>query len=308
MDSDGRRADGEYFLQRGTYLASARLTLQHYLHCERQGFLIHPDIVSSLQLNDQGTQKLAHPNSDEPLRILDFGTGNGVWALSVASQFTNLSRRVEVTGLDISDGQFPPKQIWPDNLTFGTLSVFDDVPNEYLGKFDLVHIRLLLPAFMARPGRYDLAISNLTKMLKKAGWMQWQEFGTPGFKEVVFDSGSPGGMRLSEHVPPVSRWLQKYLGMWTNNPWIDDLDRFLAEQGELLDVKLLWPESRKYLMRTETELMQCVWDEGQEGLLKISGTEEQRIELLEEYEELREKVSEGSLFTYVVVIGVGRKA
>jgi len=54
-----------------------------------------------------------------------------------------------------------------------TWNVFDDVPGDLVGKYDFVHVRLLV--LVIEPGKHGLVIRNLYKLLKPGGYLQWDE-------------------------------------------------------------------------------------------------------------------------------------
>jgi hypothetical protein len=60
-------------------------------------------------------------------------------ALMFAKQYPN----AHVTALDISADQYPPVWSRPRNTTFGLWNIFDDVPEIYVGRFDVVHVRAI---------------------------------------------------------------------------------------------------------------------------------------------------------------------
>ncbi|KAI5275195.1 hypothetical protein E4T47_01714 [Aureobasidium subglaciale] len=98
------------------------------------------------------------PVGDHPQRILDVGSGSGIWAMQAADQYPS----AEVIGFDIS----PVQPSWvPPNLAFE----IDDLEKDWLwqaSSFDLVHCRFMFmsisdwPSMLAqahhtlRPGGY----------------------------------------------------------------------------------------------------------------------------------------------------------
>lgn len=80
------------------------------------------------------------PIRDNPQNILDVGTGNGIWAIEVADRYPS----AVVRGVDL----YPPPETWiPPNCKLEV----DDMLKPWMlkeeGKFDLIHLRLLVGAF-----------------------------------------------------------------------------------------------------------------------------------------------------------------
>ncbi|KDN68531.1 putative UMTA [Colletotrichum sublineola] len=99
------------------------------------------------------------PIGDDPQRVLDVGTGTGIWAIDFADQFPN----AEVIGTDIS----PIQPGWvPANLRF----VIDDFLLEWMypeNHFDFVHLRQL---YGSVPDWVDL-YKKAYYTLKPGGWI-----------------------------------------------------------------------------------------------------------------------------------------
>jgi hypothetical protein len=62
-----------------------------------------------------------------------------IWLLELAPQ---LPSTVLLDGFDISDNLFPHQSLLPDNLRFGVMDSFGDVPEDLIRKYDVVHLRL----------------------------------------------------------------------------------------------------------------------------------------------------------------------
>ena len=61
----------------------------------------------------------------------------------------DLSRKlpawVTLHGFDLKTDLLPRSELMPSNLSFHHLSVFEPVPEQYTGKYDVVHIRFFTP-------------------------------------------------------------------------------------------------------------------------------------------------------------------
>ncbi|KAK5016777.1 hypothetical protein LTR16_003075 [Cryomyces antarcticus] len=89
------------------------------------------------------------PIAQDPQKILDLGTGTGIWAMQMADLYPS----AEVIGTDISPVQ--PKWV-PPNLQFEV----DDLEEEWLYKpnsFDFIHVRFMFLAIKDYPAMLEQA-------------------------------------------------------------------------------------------------------------------------------------------------------
>ncbi|KAH8164582.1 hypothetical protein CIB48_g3668 [Xylaria polymorpha] len=139
--------------------ASTRLTAQYYLWKSLLGFLLHPDI----------------PISRDGLKIADVATGNGIWLHDLAD---NTPSSTELHGFDISLDQVGPKPWLPANIHMHIWNIFEEPPPQFLGYFDIVHVRLL--TVVVKNNDPCPILKNLAKLLKPGGYLQWDEVDTIG--------------------------------------------------------------------------------------------------------------------------------
>ena len=66
---------------------------------------------------------------------------SGIWLLDLAS---HLPPSAQLDGFDIDLGQCPPKPWLPPNVSLHSLDVFDPVPEDLVGKYDVIHIQLFV--------------------------------------------------------------------------------------------------------------------------------------------------------------------
>jgi len=115
-----------------------------------------------------------------PRKILDIGTGTGVWALEMAQKFP----RASVTGIDLSPTQHKntlPNVIW----------LVDDANNEDWGSkpYDYIHTRMMMGCF----DDFRDIIKRSYDNLQPGGWMESQEL----YPSVLCDDGT---MDKSKHA------------------------------------------------------------------------------------------------------------
>ena len=104
--------------------------------------------------------------------------------------------------------------------------MFDDVPEQMIGVYDIVHVRLLVLVVQKSDPRKVLR--NLIHMLKPGGYIQWDELNYPCTH--VRNSSS------SSHTPALHE-LRKMVYSRGRNDWTLQLPDFFVEEG-LLDVKM----------------------------------------------------------------------
>ncbi|KAF2256816.1 S-adenosyl-L-methionine-dependent methyltransferase [Trematosphaeria pertusa] len=140
-----------YILDR-SHLAACRLNLQHFLWGETFRFTIHPSITLP-----------AKP------AIADVACGTGLWLIDAAAQHPE----ARLHGFDIDLSQAPHPSWLPPNVKLSEWNIFDDIPDEWIGKFDLVHVRLLLLVFSGIDPKPF--IEKLYRLLRPGGYLQWDE-------------------------------------------------------------------------------------------------------------------------------------
>jgi hypothetical protein len=88
---------------------------------------------------------------------------NRNWLLDVAGDYPD----AKFTGFDISSDQFPIRESLPSHVNFvGGFDIYEDVPEAYVGKFNVVHARLLFGA--VRKNDPLPILRNFVKMLSQS--------------------------------------------------------------------------------------------------------------------------------------------
>ncbi|KAJ9665077.1 hypothetical protein H2201_004737 [Coniosporium apollinis] len=108
----------------------------------------------------------AAPLPDNVQRVLDFGTGTGIWAID----FADAHPSAQVLGIDLSPIQ--PSYV-PPNCTFE----IDDCeePWTFSQKFDYIHGRMMIGAF----GDWPNVFKNVYEHLKPGGYFEMQDTNFP---------------------------------------------------------------------------------------------------------------------------------
>jgi len=124
------------------------LAIQHEYLVKLFGFLIHPTITLS-------------PTASS-LHVADIATGTGIFLSDVAKQVPAAS---QLHAFDISDAQFPTSDNKPDNIDFHVHDVREPFPDDLIGRFDLVCIRLVVVGLLGDD--WDKAVANVVSLLSR---------------------------------------------------------------------------------------------------------------------------------------------
>jgi SAM-dependent methyltransferase len=128
------------------------------------------------------------PLSSQPQRILDVGTGTGIWAIEMGERFPTAI----VIGTDLS----PIQPNWvPSNVKFYVDDAEADWPTSHSEKYDLVHGRALCGGISDWPRFYTQAYESL----KPGGWMEMQD-------HECWINSDDGGM---ERAPGCADWIRE---------------------------------------------------------------------------------------------------
>lgn len=112
------------------------------------------------------------PHAQMPnLKVADVCCGTGVWLLSLISS-KKLHPTTEFHGFDINLSNLPPAP-WMPGIVQHMYNVFDEPPTELWSKFDIVNVSLACT--FVNDKLIDNVLSNILKLVKPGGWLQWIE-------------------------------------------------------------------------------------------------------------------------------------
>ncbi|UKZ82566.1 hypothetical protein TrVFT333_010358 [Trichoderma virens FT-333] len=120
------------------------------------------DMLHTMMLEATDGKLFYAPIGDYPQKIIDLGTGTGIWAMEMGDRYIG----AEVLGLDLS----PIQPTWvPPNVTF----LIDDVEAEWLNgdDWDFVHLRNMIPVMKSPVGLLKQAYDHM----KPGGWVELQD-------------------------------------------------------------------------------------------------------------------------------------
>lgn len=139
---------------------TARLDEQHVMLRKITGGQLVPDDIA------------AHLATIPSPRIADVGTGTAAWLIDMGS---HLPTTTALAGFDIADDTFPAAESRPANLSLHMHSATQPFPEEHVGRYDLVHARLLV--YGLKKGEWEVVARNMYALLKPGGWLLWGETG-----------------------------------------------------------------------------------------------------------------------------------
>ncbi|KAB8297397.1 hypothetical protein EYC80_002740 [Monilinia laxa] len=115
---------------------------------------------------------ILHPNiaKHDRMRIADIGTGTAIWLRDLSGI---LPETCQLHGFDISDIMFPNRAAIPANITLCEHNLLDAFPEEFLGKYDVVNVRLMIVALSF--DQWEPAVRNLITLLRPGGHLQWAD-------------------------------------------------------------------------------------------------------------------------------------
>ncbi len=146
------------------------------------------DLLHHLFTMVLGGELYTAPLPTEPQRVLDVGTGTGIWAIEMADRFPTAT----VVGTDLSPIQ--PGFV-PPNVQF----YIDDAESDWIfrdfEKFDFIHGRALCGGIADWPRLYAQAYDHL----EPGGWMEMQD-------HECWINSDDGGM---ERAPGCTEWIHE---------------------------------------------------------------------------------------------------
>ncbi|MCJ1303443.1 hypothetical protein MMC08_006253 [Hypocenomyce scalaris] len=267
--------------------ASVRLYFQHWMWRYQTGYLLHPEI----------------PLDKEGLKIADIACGTGIWLIELAK---TLPAATQLDGYDISSAQFPPKEWWPKNVNLQTLDALGAVPEELVGKYDVVHVGLL--CVVVRNEDPAPVLKHLMALLKPGGYLQWDEN----------DGGSARATPVDPAMahPHTDRWAIQSKSWFTARgftyKWISELDKLFTKHGlQVLSYRRLPISSDIAKPWTDMQLM-ATEDILEQAIIPSCSRDGSASPSPDEWREMFQNVvgesKQGMSITMDMVVVVGRKA
>ena len=84
-----------------------------------------------------------------------------MWPIEVSKALPPSTR---LDGFDVSGDQFPPAEWLPPNVRLSTADAFAPVPEDLVGRYDVVHLRMMVLVVRAAAD-LDGLLGNLVRLL-----------------------------------------------------------------------------------------------------------------------------------------------
>ncbi|KAF5568750.1 methyltransferase domain-containing protein [Fusarium napiforme] len=143
---------------------------------ERQRLDFQHCIFNTLIRGDLPTVIWQHLKSLPAPKVADANTGTGIFLKELAPKLT---REAQLDGFDIDTRKFHDPSSLPANVRLQYGNVLEPFAKEYLGTYDLVHVKLLYAAL--KKDEWLQAVKNLKTLLKPDGYLFWSEIGAYGY-------------------------------------------------------------------------------------------------------------------------------
>ncbi|RBR13195.1 hypothetical protein FVER53590_09875 [Fusarium verticillioides] len=143
---------------------------------ERQRLDFQHCIFKTLTRGDLPTVIWQHLKSLPAPKVADANTGTGIYLKELAPK---LPKEAQLDGFDIDTRKFHDPSSLPANVKLQYGNVLEPFTKEYLGTYDLVHVKLLYAAL--KKDEWLQAVKNLKTLLKPDGFLFWCEIGAYGY-------------------------------------------------------------------------------------------------------------------------------
>ena len=254
------------------YTAATRLNCQHYVWKQLLQYNLHPDIPSPSSIG---------------ARIADVATGTGAWLLEVAREFP----QAQCDGFDISTIQCPPSEWLPANVVLREWNIFEPPPADLVGKYDVVHIRLVVLVIAKEPVP---TIRNLAMLLKPGGYLQWDELNMTNSMVITVNDGIK-----VEALTKMNRLMKENRA----HEWIERLPSLLNDHG-FEDTRMHRVGPDMTLVKFETDMNMLAW---LEQISQQAEGSEKQAELTQMIEDVYDESKQGAAHWVEKLVVVARK-
>ncbi|KAN0075178.1 S-adenosyl-L-methionine-dependent methyltransferase [Elaphomyces granulatus] len=244
--------DSSYGAELSTYTATVTSSALDYrrengrrYHAFRDGIYLLPnddeeadrlDMVHEMTLLMMGRRLFLAPLPPSPQRVIDVGTGTGIWAIDFADKYPS----AEVFGNDLSPTQ---PTLVPPNVKFLIDDIEDDWGYEKV-PFDFVHARYLACSIK----NFKKLVQQAYNCAKPGGYVEFQDWDCM----LESEDGSFSGTNIERYYKEVLGAFEKVgyctrpgpsLEKWFHEAGFEDIhvQRYRAPLGT-------WPKDEHYMM------------------------------------------------------------
>ncbi len=262
------------------YKSASRLNYEHYLWKETIAFSLHPNIVLTTN-NSTGASE-----GNQCALIADVACGTAIWLRDVAQTFPN----AQLDGFDISLAQCPPAKWLPRNVTLRQWDLFSEPPAELLGRYDVVHVRLVFVVVENDDPRP--LIRSLSRLLRPGGYLQWDELNVG--KSFILSA---------EEVTETPEMAGMLGILGRMGSWVEELPRMMEDCGLV--------EGKLYRYREREELARAFFDnhlakDEEMAQTALKGTKEGE-QLVERVRKMYEESKGGAVLCTPKLVSIARK-
>ncbi|RAL12413.1 class I SAM-dependent methyltransferase [Aspergillus homomorphus CBS 101889] len=273
---DFHLANGRAYSLGRTNAAASRLNYQFYLWKESFGFNLHPTIASSLK-------------TPSPC-IADVASGTAIWLLDLVPEIPTAT----FEGLDMSMAVAPPIEWLPSNIKLRQWNLHDQVPDDLVKKFDVIHLRLLI--LVVEKSDPSPIVRKVARMLKPGGWIQWDDYNYQGTHVVKTNPALK--------TPALDR-LCAFLFSGGRQDWVVGLPKIFEKEG-FEDTQIFHYRPRREMARANGELHLSTIEEFAARLLE-DGKVEEGNELLRLVQQGLLEAAAGAAMSTPRAVSIGRK-
>lgn len=171
---------------------------------------------------------ILRPDGHGPKRILDLGTGTGVWAVEMAHEFPH----AEVVGVDLAPCPLQPDEV-PSNCRFEV----DDINlglQHFENQFDVIHIRFVAAGIKD----FRKTMEDVHNCLKPGGIVLWVEI---DYDLYSYTHGDFRHLTMASELNPDGAWLPRPAYEMVRSVIIGGSQ--IDVMAQLLDTEGLWNQT-----------------------------------------------------------------
>lgn len=275
----------DYMLDRN-YTAASRLNFQFYLWKESFQFNLHP----SIDLGPPG----------KTVRIADLATGTAIWLCDLLRDPAMAPYTLQLDGLDVDLKNAPVPEWVAPSISLRQWNIFDEVPDDLRGKYDVVHLRLLV--LVVQESNPLPIIDKVFQLLKPGGYIQWDDLNYPD----TIVAKPPTAQANNEPTPACDAFVQ-FAQSNGRNDWVLDLPRSLTEgHGGFVNAELFHFVDRPELCKANGDQYILVLEEFA-ARLKSAGKVEEASRIYDMIVGLAEESRRGFHLSMPRVVCVAQK-